>query len=146
MNRKIASSAIFLLSIVLGLAVSATLFAFFAGETRIALGVACGSGIALLCGVSWVVGALLTFDAPFQRFLKGTLGFAPLRLGIALVGIVVLGVCASAWVDVTALAGSFAAAHILLQALEGWTFMRLADESSPYPPARPLRFGGFRLW
>ncbi len=146
MNRKVAARALFLTSIVLGLSVGAVVFAAVLGQTNVALGLACGSGIALLCGVSWLVGALLTFDKPMSRFLKATLGLGPVRLLLAVGGVCTIGVVARERIDMVALGASFAAVHLLLQLMEADIFMRLADASSPYGRAKPVRFGGLKLW
>lgn len=146
MNRKVASRAFFLASIVLALGVGGVVFAAVLGARSVALGVACGSGIALLCGLSWLLGALATFDGPMDRLLKATLGVGPVRFVVALGAVCALGVWARESVDMVALGCSFVVAHLLLQIVEADTFMKLADASSPYPPAKPIRFGGLRLW
>jgi hypothetical protein len=144
--RSIAARAFLHVSIVVGLAVAALVFAIFQGEQRVALGIACGAGIALVCGLSWLVGALLTFEAPMSRFLRATLGLGPVRMLIAVAGVSSIAVFARARVDVVALGCAFAGAHLLLQLAEADCFMRLADASSRYPKARPIRFRGLRFF
>ncbi len=146
MIRSIAARAFFHVSLVLGLAVSALVVALFLGERRVALGIACGSGIALVCGLSWLVGALLTFEAPMSRFLRATLGLGPVRMLLAVGGISSIAVFARESVDVIALGCAFAAAHMCLQLAEADCFMRLADATSRYPKARPIRFRGLRFF
>jgi hypothetical protein len=146
MNRPIARRALFLASIVVALAVAATVFALVAGQSRAALGIACGAGVALVCGLSWIVGALLTFDGPLERFLKATLALAPVRFFLALIAIGGVGYYFRESVDMIALACSFVAGHVLFTILEVDTFRRLTDASSPYPPAKPARFGPVRFW
>jgi hypothetical protein len=145
-NRKVAGRAVFLTSIVVALAVAGAVFAAVLERRSVALGIACGAGIAIVCGVSWILGALATFDGPMNRLLKATLGLGPVRFVLALGGVCAIGVWARDFVDMVALGSSFVVAHLLLQLMEADIFMRLADASSRYPRAKPIRFGGLRLW
>ncbi|MEZ0229977.1 MAG: hypothetical protein ACAI25_15240 [Planctomycetota bacterium] len=105
MNRPVAARAVLLTSIVLGLAVAAIVFAAVLGRIEVAYGIACGSGIAILCGVSWLLGALATWDGPMNRFLKATLGLGPVRLLLAVGGVCTIALVARETVDMVALGG-----------------------------------------
>lgn len=118
-----------------------------AGETRLALGALAGHLVAVACGLSWILGAVATFDGPFARFAKATLGLAPLRL--VLVVLVVCGIAgfASERADTTALGLTFVGTQVLFQLAQADTFLRLSKATSPSErTAQPVRFGGFRLW
>src|SRR4051812_41041383 len=118
MNRKVAARAVFLTSIVVGLAVAGIVLAVFLDKRSVALGIAGGSGVAFLCGVSWVLGALLTFHGPMDRLLKATLGLAPVRFFVALGGVLGLAYYARDSVNLVALGLSFIITHFLLQLME----------------------------
>lgn len=100
--------------------------------TAILVGHAVGQVVAL----SWVVGALLTFDASSGAFMGGTLGLAPVRLLVAVGG---LGL-AAAWFELTPapLALAFVGTHVVGLAIEAYTFNALAGAAAPDdhdPPA-----------
>jgi hypothetical protein len=145
-SGKVARHAVLAVSLVVALAAASAVLAASIGERAVALGIACGSGIALLCGVSWIVGALLTFDAPMNRFLRATLGLGPVRMLVAVGGVCSIAVWGRASIDLVALGCAFASAHFLLQVAEAVIFMQLAAASSQNREARPIRFGGIRLF
>lgn len=107
---------------------AAALFALL-GSPRAALGVIAGHVVAVLCGLSWIVGAVSTFDAPVKRFAAATLGPAILR-ALLVIGVVFgLGMFAREKVDIVALLVSFAATQVLLHVAQADCFVRLADAS-----------------
>ncbi len=146
MNRPVAARAVFLTAIVLALAASASVFAALDGNRPVALGIAAGAGLAFLAALSWLAGALLTFEGPIVRLLKATVGLAPIRLGIVLGGMAAIAVFAPRAIDMVAVGASFAAAHILFQIVQAASFYMLSVESSKQKGSRPLRFGGVKLW
>jgi hypothetical protein len=145
-NRPVVARAIVFVSVVVALATASAIFAALIGARPVALGIACGAGIALFCAVSWIVGALVTFDAPMSRFLAATLGLGPVRMLVAVVAVCSIALRAQASIDLVALGSAFAAAHLILQIAEADLFLRLAAASSRHPERRPIRFGGIKLF
>lgn len=146
MKRRVIARAGLFVSVVVALVAMASILAAFSSERAIALGIACGGGISLLCALTWIVGAIFTFDHSFQRLLRATLGLAPVRIAFAVAAVALLVVKARSSVDTMSLALSFAATHVLLLLAEIDCFAKLAEAASPYPKARSIRWGGLRLF
>lgn len=144
MNRPVAGRAVLLTTIVTALAAAASVFALVLGHVPVALGIACGAVIAILCGVSWIVGALATFDGSMNRLLGATLGAGPLRFIFALGAVCTLAVVARGVVDMVSLGCAFVVAHLLFQLIEAHVFLLLTEASSRYPKAKPIKFGGMK--
>jgi hypothetical protein len=138
-KRRIAARSLWLGGVLLAVAAGAIAVLAISGRPRAAMGVAGGHLLALACGLSWIAGALTTFDGPFTRFARATLGGAPLRLALVAVGFCGLGFFASEWVDPAALALSFVATHLFVQIAQADCFLKLADAASPPRTRTPLR-------
>jgi hypothetical protein len=146
-RRRIASRTILLASVIaaIGFALVAALFVL--GETRVALGILAGHLIALACALSWILGAIVTFDGPFVRFARATIGLAPFRLALVAASAFAIAGFGRPWIDLVAFGVALATSQLLLQVVQGWCFMRLADASSPYKgEGAKVRFGGLRLF
>ena len=146
-RKRIASRTILFVTVIAaaGFSLAAALGAL--GQTRLCLGIVAGHTIALACAFSWILGAITTFDGPFVRFARATIGMAPLRLALVAGGAFGIAFFASPWVDLVAFGITLAASQASLQVVQAYCFMQLADASSPYKGERSkIRFGGFRLF
>ncbi len=93
-----------------------------------ALGIALGHVAAQVVGLTWIVGAVRTFDASSATFFRATLGLAPVRAA-AFLGALLLGPRLGA--DASALFASFVATALLGHVVEALALNALADAARP---------------
>ena len=150
-KRRIAGRAIWLASVVAAIGVTAGVFLLALGQAELGFGVLAGNGLAMLVGLSWILGAVRTFDASFKSFARGTIGLSPVRFVVVIGALMAIAWWGRGRVDLAALGLTFLGTQLLLQIAQADCFMRLADAASPHRERRRarwggLRFGGAKLW
>ncbi|MBL4846100.1 MAG: hypothetical protein JKY65_11280 [Planctomycetes bacterium] len=98
----------------------------YSGQGARALGVFLGHSAAQLLTISWLLGAILTFDRENDDFIRATLGASPLRF-VVMGTIVGLGI----WLsdpDESALFFSLMASYVAGHFVEAVVLGRLSDE------------------
>ncbi len=94
-----------------------------------------GHAVAQAVTLTWLVGALASFDADAGTFMGSTLGLAPFRL----LGVVVILTLAASLggLEPVPLFGAFLATHIAGQIVEVWAFSALGAAAAPDRPDEP---------
>jgi len=128
-RRRIARRTMRFVGAIVVLGTSAAVLCALLGAERVAVGVLVGHLLAIVCGLSWIVGAVSTFDGPFTRFAAATLGPAILRGVLVIAVVFVGGVVFREHVDLVGMLVSFAATQLALHIAQADCFMKLADAS-----------------
>ncbi len=129
-RRRVATCSLAGVLALTGLAFAAALLGPWA--PAVGLAILIGHAAAQAVTLSWLVGAVSSFDADSGTFLGSTLGLAPFRL----LGVVVVLTLAAALggLDPVPLFASFLVTHLAGQGIEVWAFSALGAAAAPDRP------------